>query len=79
MNDKAPPYTDLEDLVNAATDQAVDERVLPAVKELKDAREELVSVTTVFTTTRRRIDAHEIWLVILTIIEIADIALHFTR
>jgi len=79
MNGKPPPYTDMYDMAQAAADQAADERLLPAAEELKKARIELEGVTAVFTTTRRRLDAHEIWLVALTIIEIVDIALHFTR
>ena len=69
------PYTDLEELVEAATDQAVDERVLPAVEELKKATRELRAIAPHLQGLNQRQNGHEVWLIILSALLIVDLAL----
>jgi len=63
---KSPPYTDLDELVNAATDQAVDVRVLPAIERLENATHALEEVTPLLVNINKRQNSQMIWLVGLT-------------
>jgi len=63
---KNPPYTDLEDLVHAATDNAIDIRVLPVIERLENATTALEEVTPLLQNINKRQNTQMIWLVGLT-------------
>lgn len=70
------PFTDLEDLVHAATDQAVDERVMPVIKEMRSATEDLRAAAGAFDHIHRRQNGQEIWLIVLSAVAVMDIIFH---
>ncbi len=60
------PITDLDDLVHAATDQAVDERIAPAVERLEKATRALEGITPLLININKRQNTQMLWLVGLT-------------
>jgi len=60
------PYTDIQDLVDAATDQAMDEKLLPAVKRLEIAAQRLDDLHPVLTGLVKRQNAQMVWLFALS-------------
>jgi hypothetical protein len=64
---KTPPFTDVIDLVAAATDQAVDERVLPAVDKLDKATRKLEDLHPLLEGIVKRQNGQMAWLVGLTV------------
>jgi len=60
------PHSDLEDLVAARVDQAVDERVLPVVIKLDNAIIKLENITPLLERINKRQNGQETWLIILT-------------
>ena len=60
------PYTDVQDLVDAAVDQATDVKILPAVDRLDKATNKLEAITPLLQGMVKRQNVHMIWLTILT-------------
>jgi hypothetical protein len=69
------PYTDIQDLVDAATDQAMDEKLLPAVKRLETAAQRLDDLHPVLTGLVKRQNAQMVWLFVLSGIVLALVIL----
>ena len=65
--DNGRPYTDVEDLVNASVDQAVDERILPAVDKLNNATKKLDDLTPILKGIVDRQAGQAIWMYSITI------------
>ncbi|KKM75011.1 hypothetical protein LCGC14_1394530 [marine sediment metagenome] len=65
--DNGRPYTDVEDLVNASVDQAVDERILPAVDKLNNATKKLDDITPILKGIVDRQAGQAIWMYSITI------------
>lgn len=70
MSNKAP-YTDIQELVDASTDQAVDEKILPAVEKLEKATDRLDALHPVLVGLVKRQNGHMVWLFTLSSVVLA--------
>jgi len=61
------PLTDLEDLVAASVDQAVEERLIPAIDRLDRATKRLEDVTPLLERIHKRQNVIESWLIIISL------------
>ena len=79
MEKKAPPYTDMHDLIEASVDQVTDAKVSPAIKALTDATSEFRAATPILNQVNRRLNTHETWLYVLTALNIAGLMLDILK
>lgn len=69
------PYTDIEDLVNASVDQAVDEKLSPAITRLDAATRSLADITPILKGICGRQFGQAIWMYGITICVVVIAAL----
>ena len=65
MSDE-PSHIDIVDTIEACTDQAFDERVMPVVTKLDNATSKLEEITPLLVRINKRQNGQETWLIVLS-------------